>query len=347
MDGSQRSVAGWRRFEETDESVGGALFVPDRGEALQLVVALHGCRQTAGDFAIGTGFADLAAQEGFAVLFPESVRTEAASRLNPLGCWVWWAAANQTRGGEPGLIAGLMDRARAAEPRIAPARACITGLSSGAAMATILAAVYPDKIRAVASHAGVAFSAAEVDQPSLPTWFEKVADPQAALAAYSPLNWYRLCRWARDAPAAMGRPDARAEARARRIVGLREQLAETDIRVRALVVHGDADATVDPSHARQLIVQILQVAGLTETEDEGCIDTLAQIRDETRAGDGAYPMRMQEYRNDEGRLIARLVRIGRLGHAWSGGSPAGTYTDAHGPDATALTWAFFRDCPAE
>ena len=44
-----------------------------------------------------------------------------------------------------------------------------------------------------------------------------------------------------------------------------------------------------------------------------------------------------------GRLVARLVTVNGLGHAWSGGDPKFPYNDAHAPDATALIGIFARD----
>ena len=341
--------AGWRRFDETGERVGGALFVPETGgNALPLVVALHGCRQDAEDFAAGTRFADLAVREGFAVLFPDSVRSDAALRLNPLGCWVWWAAINQTRGGEPGLIVNLIARARDAEPRIGKARACVTGLSSGAAMATILGAVYPDKVRAVASHAGVAYSTAEVSSPTLPNWFDGVPDPAAALAAFSPLNWYNLGCWATQSVDALEAPKAHDRAEiddnVDELGDLREAHPETDgKRVRVLIVHGAADDTVDPGHARLLVDQVRAFAAEAYGQD---VNADADAEPLVAApGTGAYPVAEEAYSLADGTPVVRLVMIERLGHAWSGGAPEGTYTDPDGPDATALTWAFFRDVP--
>ena len=38
--------------------------------------------------------------------------------------------------------------------------------------------------------------------------------------------------------------------------------------------------------------------------------------------------------------MATLVEIESLGHAWSGGAGKLAYTDAQGPDASRLLWAF-------
>jgi hypothetical protein len=59
----------------------------------------------------------------------------------------------------------------------------------------------------------------------------------------------------------------------------------------------------------------------------------------TPLGDGRS-MLTEDYRV-AGRIVARLIRVTGLGHAWSGGDPAFTYNDPHPPDATTLFGAFF------
>jgi poly(3-hydroxybutyrate) depolymerase len=59
-----------------------------------LVVALHGCKQDSRDFAEGTGFGELAEQNGFVVLYPETTRSYARWFLNPYRCWEWWTVEN-------------------------------------------------------------------------------------------------------------------------------------------------------------------------------------------------------------------------------------------------------------
>lgn len=39
-------------------------------------------------------------------------------------------------------------------------------------------------------------------------------------------------------------------------------------------------------------------------------------------------------------LVATLVEVGRLGHAWSGGAAHLPFSDAQGPDASGMAWAF-------
>jgi len=41
-----------------------------------------------------------------------------------------------------------------------------------------------------------------------------------------------------------------------------------------------------------------------------------------------------------GRAVATLVVVHGLGHAWSGGAARQPFSDAKGPDASRLAWAF-------
>jgi len=40
------------------------------------------------------------------------------------------------------------------------------------------------------------------------------------------------------------------------------------------------------------------------------------------------------------RLVAQTVAVHRLGHTWSGGAAGQPFSDALGPDASRLAWAF-------
>src|SRR2546430_12903899 len=74
------------------------------GTIVPLVVMLHGCTQTARDFAAGTQMNQLAEEYGFVVVYPQQTRT-----YNQNLCWNWFSPANQYRGsGEPAILAGIV-----------------------------------------------------------------------------------------------------------------------------------------------------------------------------------------------------------------------------------------------
>src|SRR6266568_5533384 len=122
-----------------------SIYVPTNyhhGEALPLVVMLHGCTQTAEDFAAGTRMNELAEQYHFLVAYPQQ-----KSSNNHAYCWNWFTSSNQARGrGEPAMLAGIVRDI--AENKIAwtvdSRRIYVAGLSAGGAMATILGATYPE-----------------------------------------------------------------------------------------------------------------------------------------------------------------------------------------------------------
>lgn len=128
--------------------------------ALPLVVLLHGCTQNSQDFARGTAMNALAEAHQCIVLYPEQI-----AKSNSQRCWNWFEAGHQQHGrGEPGMIAALTQKVLAAEHhgrRADTQRVYIAGLSAGGAMATVVAALYPDLFAALGVHSGLAAGAAQ------------------------------------------------------------------------------------------------------------------------------------------------------------------------------------------
>ena len=98
VSGSYANAAGERAYR---------LYIPSRytaGQALPLIVMLHGCKQTPDDFAAGTRMNELGEEHGCFVLYPEQ-----SSAANAGGCWNWFRKEDQVRGkGEPSILAGMV-----------------------------------------------------------------------------------------------------------------------------------------------------------------------------------------------------------------------------------------------
>lgn len=94
-----------------------------------------------------------------------------------------------------------------------------------------------------------------------------------------------------------------------------------------LILHGDADSVVTPGNARAAATIWATASGATAG-----LDRLLQRGKR-------HPMRQTDYRRGR-ELAVTLCEIKSLGHAWSGGLGSQPYSDAAGPDATKLLWAF-------
>jgi len=98
--------------------------------------------------------------------------------------------------------------------------------------------------------------------------------------------------------------------------------------VPTIVFHGDADRTVNPCNSNHVIAQARQDAALTKMVTHG----------ETPGG-MAYTRTVQL--DDVGGEVLEQWVLHGAGHAWSGGSASGSYTDARGPNASREMIRFF------
>ncbi len=98
--------------------------------------------------------------------------------------------------------------------------------------------------------------------------------------------------------------------------------------VPTIVFHGDQDRTVSPINADHVLAQAKGGARLRTIEDHG-----------TSKGGVRYRRTVQVDASDL--PVLERWQLQGAGHAWSGGSVAGTYTDPDGPDASGEMVRFF------
>jgi poly(hydroxyalkanoate) depolymerase family esterase len=98
--------------------------------------------------------------------------------------------------------------------------------------------------------------------------------------------------------------------------------------VPTIVFHGDRDTIVHPNNGDQILEQSARAVRLQKKIDRGRV-----------LGGHAYTCTILS--DSSGRGILEHWSIHGAGHAWSGGNPAGSYTDPKGPDATREMMRFF------
>ncbi len=182
------------------------------------------------------------------------------------------------------------------EYHIDASRVYVAGLSAGGAMATIMAATYPDLYAAVGVHSGLPYGSAQ----DLPSAFMAMRQ------------------------------------------GASQQVQRPSGIIPMIMFHGDGDTTVAPVNADQVLDQWLQAADDTPgAARRPALD----VKEEQGRAVGKHPYTRFIYQDASGRAIVEKWIVHEAGHAWSGGSPSGSFTDPKGPDASAEMVRFFSEHP--
>ena len=187
-----------------------------------LVVVLHGCTQTAAAYDLGAGWSTLADRYGFVLLLPEQQRSN-----NPNGCFNWFRPEQSRRGqGEPHSIRQMIEKS-VVDHGIDRRRVFITGLSAGGAMTSNMLACYPEVFAGGAIVAGLPYGAAGTVQEAFQSMYQS--------PSRSASEWGDL---------------------------VRKASSHRGPWPRVSVWHGDADKTVIPSNAQEILKQWTEVHGL-------------------------------------------------------------------------------------
>ena len=94
-----------------------------------------------------------------------------------------------------------------------------------------------------------------------------------------------------------------------------------------MVIHGGVDTVVSAHNGRAAVQVWADAAG-----------ALAGTQRIVQRG-SRYAMTVTDFKR-RGSTIAKLVEVGELGHAWSGGAAHRPFSDHQGPDASRMAWAF-------
>jgi len=256
------------------------LYIPSRegGEPRPLILMLHGCTQSADDFAAGTRMNFAAEYRDCYVAYPEQTKS-----ANPSKCWNWFDKAHQMQGhGEPAIIAGLIDQI-CRDHSIDPRRVYIAGLSAGGAAAAVMGQAYPDLFAAVGVHSGLPCGIAQ----DLPSAFA------AMKGGYVPTM-----------PSHTIMP--------------------------TIVFHGDRDTTVHPKNGAAIASRAVAKNCYEKAVEQGCVENGRRYS-------------RHVHRDERRKIVVEEWIIHDGGHAWSGGSNKGSFTDPLGPDATGEMLRFFLD----
>lgn len=192
-----------------------------------LVVALHGCSQSASNYDAETGWTLLADRWKFALLLPEEQTSNNSSR-----CFNWFEPGDIARGGGEALsIKQMVDRIKT-DHLSDPARVYVTGLSAGGAFTSVMLATYPEVFAGGAVVAGVPYNCG--------------TGLTNAFSCMNPGSDLSAAAWGNKVRAAS---------------------SHTGPWPIVSIWHGDADTTVRPANANESMEQWTNVHGIDQTPE--------------------------------------------------------------------------------
>ncbi len=193
-----------------------------------LVVALHGCTQSATVHATQTEWNNLADRFGFAVVYPEQ-----RSANNTSSCFNWFQLGDIARGqGEALSVKQMVDTMKSAHGSD-PARVFVGGMSAGGYMTEVMMAAYPDVFAGGAVSSGGAYRCAAS--------LLETSSCQQGNVSRTPQQWGDLVRGAFP--------------------------GYTGPFPRLIAFHGSSDFTVGSANLQQSIDQWSDVLGIDRTAD--------------------------------------------------------------------------------
>jgi poly(hydroxyalkanoate) depolymerase family esterase len=228
-----------------------------------------------------------------------------AQSANPSKCWNWFKEGDQRRDEGEPSIVAGITRRIIASHNIDSRRVYVAGLSAGGAMAMTMGRTYPDLYAAIGVHSGLAYAVAH--------------DLASAFTVM--------------------RQDDVASARLKMGQAPRQTIGERVIPT--IVFHGDRDRTVHPLNGELVIAQSLPVSDAGNAD--GRASSHVTVERNHVANGHAYTRTI--YHDAGGQPSLEHWLVHGAGHAWSGGSSDGSFTDPKGPDATKEMMRFFWEHP--
>jgi len=233
------------------------------------------------------------------------------SSANFQKCWNWFLPLHQARNlGEPKFIHDATKEVMK-NYNIDPSKVSVSGISAGGAMTVIMGATYPDLFCCIGVASGLEYKAATTQMGAF-----------TAMSSGGP------------APTTQGK------------VAWEAMKSYWKAPIQTVVFHGTIDYTVRPVNGEQTTIQWVVSNDLGLKPGDGISTTPSKVENFQVPGGHAYKV-LQYDDIQVGVEIVQHVIVEGMGHAWSGGSSAGSYTDPKGPSMsqmivdTFLNWDIF------